>query len=115
HKWLGNIRELENVLERAINVLNGNKIELIHLPLYLQEPAADTNHNQHNDTNAQKNHSSAIIPLTPKPLKEIVATVEKQAILNALAVANGNKLEAARILEVGKTSFYEKCKLYQIK
>jgi transcriptional regulator with PAS, ATPase and Fis domain len=115
HKWLGNIRELENVLERAINVLNGNKIELIHLPLYLQEPAAETNHNQHNDTNTQTNHSAAIIPLTPKPLKEIVATVEKQAILNALAVANGNKLEAAKILEVGKTSFYEKCKLYQIK
>jgi transcriptional regulator with PAS, ATPase and Fis domain len=53
--------------------------------------------------------------MTPKPLKEVVALVEKQAILHALAVANGNKLEAAKILEVGKTSFYEKCKLYQIK
>lgn len=110
HTWLGNIRELENVLERAINVLNGNKIELIHLPLYLQEPAIETKNNQPIEVFSQPMQTSS-----PKPLKEIVALVEKQAILNALAAANGNKLDAARILEVGKTSFYEKCKLYQIK
>jgi transcriptional regulator with PAS, ATPase and Fis domain len=115
HNWLGNIRELENVLERAINVLNGNTIEIIHLPLYLQEPAIETNHIKRIETNTQTNHSSTITPMTPKPLKEVVALVEKQAILHALAVANGNKLEAAKILEVSKTSFYEKCKLYQIK
>jgi transcriptional regulator of acetoin/glycerol metabolism len=40
--------------------------------------------------------------------------VEKQAILNALSIANGNKLEAARLLDVGKTKFYEKCKIYSI-
>jgi transcriptional regulator with PAS, ATPase and Fis domain len=115
HSWLGNIRELENVLERAINVLNGNVIEMIHLPLYLQEPVIETNQVHPNETNTQTNHPTSITSLTPKPLKEIVALVEKQAILNALAAANGNKLEAAKILEVGKTSFYEKCKLYEIK
>jgi transcriptional regulator with PAS, ATPase and Fis domain len=52
---------------------------------------------------------------TELAIYKVVALVEKQAILHALAVANGNKLEAAKILEVGKTSFYEKCKLYQIK
>ena len=37
HTWPGNIRELENVLEGAINVLDGNTIELAHLPLYLRD------------------------------------------------------------------------------
>ncbi|MFE7280356.1 sigma-54 interaction domain-containing protein [Heyndrickxia sporothermodurans] len=37
HNWPGNIRELENVLERAVNVLEGNTIDIVHLPLYLRE------------------------------------------------------------------------------
>ncbi len=47
-------------------------------------------------------------------LKETLAHVEKQAILNALSAANGNKQEAAKLLEIGKTRFYEKCKIYDI-
>lgn len=37
HSWPGNIRELENVLERAVNILDGQTILLSHLPLYLQD------------------------------------------------------------------------------
>ena len=37
HAWPGNIRELENVLERCINVLDGKTIQLEHLPLYLRD------------------------------------------------------------------------------
>jgi transcriptional regulator with PAS, ATPase and Fis domain len=47
-------------------------------------------------------------------LKETLAQVEKQAILHALSVTNGNKQEAAKLLEIGKTRFYEKCKIYNI-
>ncbi|MBT2734042.1 helix-turn-helix domain-containing protein [Bacillus sp. ISL-7] len=54
-------------------------------------------------------------PLSVKPLKETIALSEKQAIQNALALTKGNKLEAAKLLEIGRTSFYEKCKLYDIK
>ncbi|MEH7335010.1 sigma 54-interacting transcriptional regulator [Neobacillus drentensis] len=103
HKWPGNIRELENVLERAINVLDGETIEIHHLPLYLRDLEVD-----HYIQPQQKPDISV------KPLKETLALVEKQAILHALAVTDGNKLEAAKLLEIGKTSFYEKCKLYGI-
>ena len=61
------------------------------------------------------NNPTEITSLPVQPLKETLALVEKQAILHALVVTNGNKQEAAKLLEIGKTSFYEKCKLYVIK
>ncbi|UOK59886.1 sigma 54-interacting transcriptional regulator [Bacillus sp. OVS6] len=113
HSWPGNIRELENVLERAVNVLDGQMIYPEHLPLYLQQEG--------------KSHSptySGQLPLSPtqssklygpvKSLKVIVAEAEKEAIFHALTEAKGNKLEAAKLLGIGKTSFYDKCKGYGI-
>ncbi len=112
HSWPGNIRELENVLERSINVLDGQVIELDHLPLYLREQESP-----HHDEK-KKSKTSNIMPdfstIPVQPLKETLAAVEKQAIENALALTKGNKLEAAKHLEMSKTSFYEKCKLYNL-
>ncbi|WP_108669970.1 sigma-54 interaction domain-containing protein [Peribacillus acanthi] len=110
YTWPGNIRELENVLERAINVLDGKRIELTHLPLYLRD------HDKNNDQSIESINRSAMAPSQTlvQPLKETLAQVEKQAILQALATAKGNKQEAAKILQIGKTRFYEKCKIYNI-
>ncbi|OCA83393.1 sigma-54-dependent Fis family transcriptional regulator [Bacillus sp. FJAT-27225] len=106
HTWPGNIRELENVLERCINVLDGNVIERFHLPLYLRD---------------QEVVKPNLIPVSAepapgpvKPLKEAVAEAEKQAIISALAATGGNRIEAAKLLHIGKTRFYEKCKQYSI-
>ena len=108
HSWPGNIRELENVLERSINVLDGSTIETAHLPLYLRDQAGE------NVFVTETITAAKLAPLPMKPLKETLAIVEKQAILNALDITNGNKQEAAKLLEIGKTSFYEKCKGYDI-
>ncbi|WP_419954483.1 sigma-54 interaction domain-containing protein [Neobacillus niacini] len=109
HKWQGNIRELENVLERSINVIDGNTIEVAHLPLYLRDQ--DTV-NIHGKPVEKELVNVAETPV--QSLKETLAVVEKQAILHALSVSNGNKQEAAKLLEIGKTKLYEKCKLYDI-
>lgn len=109
HKWQGNIRELENVLERSINVLDGDTIEIAHLPLYLRD---------HETVNIpEKSYEKGSVNVAVKAvqsLKETLAQVEKQEILNALLITNGNKQEAAKLLEIGKTRFYEKCKKYNI-
>jgi PAS domain S-box-containing protein len=113
HSWPGNIRELENVLERSINILDGKTIEMVHLPLYLRDMEPETNF-----VKAVNTLNLQMTPKKPLPifsLKETVAFVEKEAILNALEMTNGNKQEAAKLLEIGKTSFYEKCKLYAIR
>ncbi|MDR7078563.1 transcriptional regulator with PAS, ATPase and Fis domain [Neobacillus niacini] len=109
HKWQGNIRELENVLERSINVLDGKIIELAHLPLYLRDQET-----VNIPVKIDERESVNVADIPVQPLKETLAQVEKKAILNALSAANGNKQEAAKLLEIGKTRFYEKCKLYNI-
>ncbi|OLS41043.1 sigma-54-dependent Fis family transcriptional regulator [Bacillus sp. MRMR6] len=110
HTWPGNIRELENVLERAINVLDGNRIELSHLPLYLRDNGTEDPAKSAIETRSSKQGEVRI-----QPLKETLTKVEKEAIQHALNKVGGNKQEAAKLLEIGKTSFYEKCKLYDIK
>jgi len=113
HSWPGNIRELENVLERSINVLDGKTIEVAHLPLYLRDMEMDNNYVP--AAHPSNNQQALKEELQISSLKEILAKAEKEAILNALHITNGNKQEAARVLKIGKTSFYEKCKLYTIK
>ncbi|MEH7547295.1 sigma-54 interaction domain-containing protein [Neobacillus vireti] len=113
HSWPGNIRELENVLERAINVLDGQTIEVFHLPLYLRELELQSSSQVDSPVADTKPVGKLFSPIPS--LKETLAQVEKEAIINALTVTNGNKQEAARLLEIGKTRFYEKCKLYDIK
>ncbi|WP_110113483.1 sigma 54-interacting transcriptional regulator [Bacillus sp. CGMCC 1.16541] len=101
HTWPGNIRELENVLERAVNVLDQQVISLTHLPLYLRDEEQHVAHNK-------ETHS------TIRPLKETMAAVEKTAMVQALQTTKGNKVAAAKLLDISKTSFYEKCKLHEL-
>ncbi|OIK14764.1 sigma 54-interacting transcriptional regulator [Bacillus sp. MUM 13] len=107
HNWPGNIRELENVLERAINILDGQEIRHEHLPLYLQDPELYVMDN---------GQYASAMPLLQDvlPLKETVAAAEKKAIMQALKLAGGNKLKASRLLKIGKTSLYDKCRSYGI-
>lgn len=115
HFWPGNIRELENVLERSINVMDGKVIKLAHLPLYLRDQEAgnaeETEINVPCDPHPARPYELSSV----LPLKETLAVVEKQAIQHALAAAKGNKIKAAKLLDISKTSFYDKCKLYDIK
>ncbi|HYK73513.1 MAG TPA: sigma 54-interacting transcriptional regulator [Pseudoneobacillus sp.] len=113
HLWPGNIRELENVLERAINVLDGDSIEVADLPLYLRDQEID--HDIFIESLSRRDTMNNVTNLPIQPLRKTIEYAEKQAILHALAVANGNKQEAAKLLHIGKTRFYEKCKIYEIK
>lgn len=113
HEWPGNIRELENVLERSINVLDGKTIEVAHLPLYLRDIESETGFVLTPQFPNKLRAPNTLLPIAP--LKETLAQAEKEAILHALDITNGNKQEAAKVLGIGKTSFYEKCKLYAIK
>ncbi|WP_416828952.1 sigma-54 interaction domain-containing protein [Ectobacillus polymachus] len=101
HSWPGNVRELENVLERAVNVLDEQVVRLEHLPLYLVDKPA-------------RQYDSFEQDLSVQPLKQSMIAAEKHALQQALKQAKGNKQFAAKLLQIGKTSFYEKCKRYEI-
>jgi len=95
YEWPGNVRELENCIRRAIAWASGPILEPADLPMYIrhQSPA---------HANGNGNHGALM------PLQEI----ERQAILRALAAANGDKVLAARMLGIGKTTIYRKLKEY---
>lgn len=89
YKWEGNIRQLENVIERAINIVDdGKKIILEDLPSNI---TGVINSNIEMDS-----------------LDNIINNAEKQAILDALVVCKGNKTKAAKMLNISRSTLYEK-------
>ncbi len=98
YKWPGNIRELENVLERAYQFCHENWIEDYHIQL--------ENHA------ASANQTGGFT--SPISRKEKLQDVEKNAIIEALSEARGNKSKAAQALGISRSTLYQKINKYQI-
>jgi DNA-binding NtrC family response regulator len=96
--WPGNVRELENCLERTCAFTSGPLIHVPDLP-----PAIASTVMASAPHNGNGHHFSKIVPM---------AELEKQTILGAIAELNGDKLQAARLLGIGKTTLYRKLKDY---
>jgi two-component system response regulator HydG len=97
YDWPGNVRELENCLERACTTCSLPTIHLADLPTQIRDCEA-----------LAAPAAAATDPIAITPLEEM----EKQAILHAIQVLDGDKLEAARRLGIGKTTLYRKLKEY---
>ncbi len=97
YDWPGNVRELENCVERACTTCSLPTIQVPDLPTQVR------NYNVQPETPELQAESTVITPLEQ---------LEKQAILHAITVLNGDKLEAARRLGIGKTTLYRKLKEY---
>jgi DNA-binding NtrC family response regulator len=93
--WPGNVRELENCIERACALSSGPVLQVIDLPSTI----SGTNGYTPLDGEA----SSKIVPMSE---------LEKRTILNTITQLNGDKLLAARLLGIGKTTLYRKLKEY---
>ena len=95
YDWPGNVRELENCLERSCALTTAPLMQLRDLPTYIHGMPAE----QPGSVRVQRK----IMPM---------AELEKQTIMSALAQLNGDKLLAARLLGIGKTTLYRKLKEY---
>jgi DNA-binding NtrC family response regulator len=92
YDWPGNVRELENAIERAIALGSGPILHAGDLPTNLQYGIGD-----------RLPQNDELLPLDE---------LERRAILRALREAGGDKLAAARMLGIGKTTLYRKLKQY---
>jgi len=93
YDWPGNVRELENAIERAVALGSGPILHLGDLPSNLQYASAQG------------------LPEKDElvPLEEL----ERRAIFRALRETGGDKLAAARLVGIGKTTLYRKLKKYE--
>jgi DNA-binding NtrC family response regulator len=107
HDWPGNVRELENAVERACALSSGPVLHLGDLPTQLQQEglAAHRAATVASETEGTDNGTQRVTPL---------ADLERQAILGAIRALNGDKLQAAKLLGIGKTTLYRKLKEYGI-
>lgn len=92
HTWPGNIRELKNVIERAVIMAEGNTLTEEHLPtdVYINR----------NKTNVLGNSTMDL------------SSIEKFHIQRILNLTKGNKVEAARLLKIGVATLYRKIETY---
>ncbi len=93
YDWPGNVRELENAIERAVALSSGPILHVADLPSSLQYGKSD-----------KMPDNDQILPLEE---------LERRAILRALRESAGDKLAAARLLGIGKTTLYRKLKQYE--
>ncbi|WP_255484255.1 sigma-54 dependent transcriptional regulator [Granulicella sp. 5B5] len=112
YNWPGNVRELEHSIERACALSSGPVLHLGDFPTQLQN---HREHMQHRHEPATPAPSAVIIGALPKVEPHVVlsiAELERQAILNTIRELKGDKLMAARLLGIGKTTLYRKLKEY---
>jgi DNA-binding NtrC family response regulator len=113
YDWPGNVRELENSVERACALSSGPVLHLGDLPTQLQQRGLEYDRDQNIEARngaVGGGGEQQADGISVKPL----ADLERDAILGAIRALNGDKLQAARLLGIGKTTLYRKLKEYGI-
>jgi DNA-binding NtrC family response regulator len=109
YDWPGNVRELQHAIERTCAMSSGPMLHTVDLPTQLQD--------------YREHHREALLeaaqPSEPgDPLGAgvvvSIADMERQAILGTIRQLKGDKLMAARLLGIGKTTLYRKLKEYGV-
>jgi DNA-binding NtrC family response regulator len=122
YDWPGNVRELENVIERACALSSGPVLHMGDLTTQLQDFRMHrVVVNQQNSEAEAALKEGALDGLLAGGLREgrrggivSIAEMERDAILGTIRQLKGDKLMAAKLLGIGKTTLYRKLKEYGI-
>jgi DNA-binding NtrC family response regulator len=94
YEWPGNVRELENAMERAVALARGSRVELEDLPEEIRRAFAK--------------------PVASKGTVRPLDEVEKDYILAALKLNDGNQTHTAEQLQIGSATLYRKLRRYRL-
>jgi DNA-binding NtrC family response regulator len=112
YDWPGNVRELENAIERACALSSGPVLHMGDLPTQLQ------NFRLQQGPTVQEDDGLEAAELGGEGTRKggivSIAEMEKAAILGTIRQLKGDKLMAAKLLGIGKTTLYRKLKEYGI-
>lgn len=100
YNWPGNIRELEHVIEGAMHLVEGNVIDVDHMPGFLQRYRSDKGEIE--------------FGISGKSLNEAVKEVEVVMIRHALSVTDNNISKSAKLLEIPRQTLQYKIQKYEL-
>ncbi|WP_123052671.1 sigma-54 dependent transcriptional regulator PrdR [Clostridium sp. JN-1] len=98
YKWEGNIRELKNVVQRMVVLSNDGQINIDSIPEYILNDVYDQEEICDDEFNLEK----------------MVERLEKKTILQVMRMVNGNKRQAAKLLNIKRSTLYYKLDKYNI-
>lgn len=124
HSWPGNIRELENVIERAVLLADSDVIGVSDLPLDVRQ-SSQRKQNTSTEDSSRYSPTPRSLALSPQtglsdlrtdgPELDSMGAVEEERFLRELLRSTaGNKAQAARKLNLPRSTFYSRCKKYGI-
>ena len=99
YSWPGNIRELRNVIERAVSLVEGDTIDMDQLP---------------EEMRPRRTERAKMSGFPDTTLAEEMAAAERKILERALAQTQNKMVKAARILGISRSTLYEKCRRYEI-
>jgi two-component system NtrC family response regulator len=99
YHWPGNVRQLENAMERTVLLASGSEIAFHDLPEFLQ---------------AEYQQSAAVVPAVLPDAGLNLGSVEKQLIMQTLRKFGGNQSRAARFLQLSRRTLAYRVEKYGI-
>ncbi|MEK6480812.1 sigma-54 dependent transcriptional regulator [Catalinimonas sp. 4WD22] len=113
YNWPGNIRELKNVIERAVILSDGRELTVDTLPNEVLAASHREVQSPRNEVMQEENvYSNSTMESSEDNID--LKTVEQEHILRVLTMVNGNKSEAAKRLDIGLATLYRKLKEYNV-
>ena len=99
YPWPGNVRELRNAVQRVLSLIEGDTVEVEHLPQEIRELGSECR---------------VQLAGRAESLAEKLACYEKEVLLEALRLSRGNKRKAAQLLEISRSTFYTKWNTHRL-
>jgi transcriptional regulator with PAS, ATPase and Fis domain len=107
YSWPGNIRELENAMERAANYVWEGDVDIDNLPIQIRTGDGELP--------TQPLKAQEPVPIPAASYQDKLMDVEKHLLLDALEKCHGNRSAAARMLNLSRSAFYDRLTKYGIK